>query len=403
MSLRRRSLLAAAGTGLASRAWAQAAPPKPLRIGVLTDMSGPFSANTGAASVAAARFAIEDFGGSVLGRKVELISADHQNKPDVAAAAAREWFDRGGVGVAADLVNSSVALAVMDVARDRGKLSFVAGSGSTAITNENCTRNNVQWVYDSYATANTVARSLIAEGKASWFFITAGYAFGLSTEQDARRIVQAAGGTVLGSVRHPPNATDFASYLLEAQASGAQVIALASAGAASVNAAKQAAEFGLTGKVALVSLGLVINDVQAIGLDAAQGIYLSEGFYWDQSPATRAFAARFMAAVSKPPNMVQAGLYSGITHYLKSVAAAGDDKTDAVMARMRATPVENAVTRGGIVRADGLMVHDMLLLQVKTPAQSRSTWDMFNVVRTVPGDQAFLPAAESRCPLLRPG
>jgi len=219
----------------------------------------------------------------------------------------------------------------------------------------------------------------------------------------SRWIVQAAGGKVLGSVRHPPNAADFASYLLEAQASGAQVIALASAGAASVNAVKQAAEFGLTGKLALVSLGLVINDVHAIGLDAAQGMHLSEGFYWDQSPATRAFAARFTAAVSKPPNMVQAGLYSGIAHYLKSVAAAGGDGANAVMARMRAVPVEDAVTHGGIVRADGLMVHDMLLLQVKAPAQSRSEWDLFNVVRTVPSAQAFLPAAESRCPLLRPG
>lgn len=358
MTLPRRSLLAAAGLAATSTVWAQGT--SPVRIGVLTDMSGPFSANTGTMSVLATRLAVEDFGGSVLGRPVEVISADHQNRPDVGAGIARQWFDRERVDVVADLVNSSVALAVMDVAQQRGKVALVAGSGSTA---------------------SAEAKPLITAGKARWFFLTADYAFGQTTERDATAVIKAAGGTVLGSVRHPPNTTDFSSYLLQAQASGADVLALASAGADSVNAAKQAAEFGLTQKMALVSLGLVITDVNGIGLDVAQGMYLSEGFYWDRDAASRAFAARFTRPLGKVPNMVQAGLYSGVTHWLKAAAAAGGTGIEGVMAAMRENPVEDALTHGGTVRPDGLMVHDMLLLQAKTPSESKAPWDLLKVVK----------------------
>jgi len=395
MTLPRRSLLAAAGLAATSTVWAQGT--SPVRIGVLTDMSGPFSANTGTMSVLATRLAVEDFGGSVLGRLVEVISADHQNRPDVGAGIARQWFDRERVDVVADLVNSSVALAVMDVAQQRGKVALVAGSGSTAITNEGCTDTAVQLAYNSYATASAAAKPLIAVGKARWFFLTADYAFGQTTERDATAVIKAAGGTVLGSVRHPPNTTDFSSYLLQAQASGADVLALASAGADSVNAAKQAAEFGLTQKMALVSLGLVITDVNGIGLDVAQGMYLSEGFYWDRDAASRAFAARFTRPLGKVPNMVQAGLYSGVTHWLKAAAAAGGTGIEGVMAAMRENPVEDALTHGGTVRSDGLMVHDMLLLQAKTPSESKAPWDLLKVVKVVPGAEAFPPLGTSRC------
>lgn len=391
----RRTLLA--GMGAALFAPAVRAQPAPLRIGVLTDMSGPFSANTGAGSVLAVRMAVEDFGGTVGGRPVEVIAADHQNRPDTGVAIAREWFDRQGVSVVADLVNSAVALAVMDVARQKNRITLVAGSGSPAINNEGCAPTNIQLAYDTYATANTAARSLIADGRKRWFFVTADYAFGTATERDATAIIKAAGGAVLGSVRHPPGTTDFSSYLLTAQSSGADAVAFASAGADSVNAIKQCAEFGLTGQVALVSLGLVINDVHAIGLDAARGMYLSEGFYWDRDDASRAFAQRFFKPMSKMPNMVQAGLYSGVTHWLKAVAATGGD-TDAVMAAMRTAPVEDALTHGGTVRPDGLMMHDMLLLQVKAPGESKAPWDDLKVVRTVPGNQAFAPLEASRCP-----
>lgn len=398
MYLTRRGLLAASAAALGAPAHAGEGP---IRIGVLTDMSGPFSANTGMGSVAAARLAIDDFGPTVLGRPIELISSDHQNKPDVALATARNWFDREQVHVVADLVNSAIALAVMDLARDRDRLSFVVGSGSTAITNERCTATNVQWAYDSYATANTIARSLIAEGHDSWFFVTADYAFGQTTEQDATRIIQAAGGKVVGSVRHPPGNTDFASYLLAAQASGAKVVAFASAGADSVTAIKQASEFGIA--AALVSLGLTITDVHGAGLPAAQGMYLCEGFYWDRTPATRAFSARFASSIGKVPNMAQAAMYSAVTHYLKAMRASGTDATGAVMARMRAMPVEDAVTHGGVVRPDGLMQHEMLLLRVKKPSESHGLFDYLTVIKAVPGDQAFAPLASSRCPLIRAG
>jgi branched-chain amino acid transport system substrate-binding protein len=371
-----------------------------VKIGILTDMSGSFADNTGEGSVVAARMAIEDFGGTVRGHRVELISADHQNSPDTGLAKAREWFERDNVGLVAELVNTSVALAVMKLAKAKNKITFVVGSGSTRISNEDCSDTNVQWTYDTFATASTVVKSMIAEGKDSWFFITADYAFGRSTEADATAIIKAAGGKVLGSVKHPTNTADFASFLLQAQASGAKVIALASAGADAVNAVKQAGEFGLTAQQSLVGFAFAINDVHGLGLKSAQNMYLTEGAYWDTDPDTRAFAKRFFERMKKMPNMAQFAMHSAITHYLKAIDATGSDDTGAVMAQMRNTPVEDAFVKGGVIRADGLMVHDLYLFQVKSPEQSKYPWDYYVQRSRIPGSEAFAALSASRCPLI---
>jgi len=370
-----------------------------VKIGILTDMSGQFAENTGQGSVVAARMAIEDFGGTVRGHPVALVSADHQNRPDTGAAIAREWFDRDGVDLIADLVNSSVALSVMKIAKARDRITFVLGSGSTRISNEDCTDTNVQWTYDTYATATTIVKSMIAEGKDTWFFITADYAFGQSTEADASAIIKAAGGKVLGSVKHPSNTADFASFLLQAQASGAKVIALASAGADAVTAIKQANEFGLTDRQSLVGFATTINDVHGLGLKSARNIYLTEGAYWDMTPETRAFAKRFFALTKKMPNMVHFAMYSAIAHYLKAIDATGTDDTKIVMARMRGEPVADRFTEG-VIRADGLMVHDMYLFQVKSPEQSAYPWDYYVQRGRISGADAFAPLSASRCPLV---
>jgi branched-chain amino acid transport system substrate-binding protein len=372
-----------------------------VKIGILTDMSGPFADNTGEGSVLAARMAIEDFGGTVRGHRIELVSADHQNNPGNGSSIAREWIDRDGVDVIADLVNTSVALAVMKVAKTKDRITFVIGSGSTRISNEDCTDTNVQWTYDTFATATAIVKSMIAEGKDSWFFITADYAFGHSTENDASAIIKAAGGKVLGSVRHPTNISDFASFLLQAKASGAKVVALASAGADATNAIKQAEEFGLTEKQSIVGFANVINDVHGLGLKSAQGMYLSEGFYWDANAETRAFAKRFFDSMKKMPNMANAAMYSAITHYLKAVDAVDTDDAATVMAQIRKTPVEDSLTNGGVVRADGLMVHDMYLFQVKSPEQSKYPWDYFVQRNRIAGADAFAPLSASRCPLIK--
>ncbi|MDR3468298.1 MAG: ABC transporter substrate-binding protein [Xanthobacteraceae bacterium] len=371
-----------------------------VKIGILTDMSGQFSENTGEGSVLAARMAIGDYGGTVRGHRIDLVSADHQNRADTGSAIAREWFDRDGVDLIADLVNSSVALSVMKVAKAKDRITFVLGSGSTRISNEDCTDTNVQWTYDTFATATTIVKSMIAEGKDTWFFITADYSFGQSTERDASAIITAAGGRVVGSVKHPSNTADFASFLLQAQASGAKVIALASAGADAVNAIKQAGEFGLTEKQSLVGFAAVINDIHGLGLRTAQNMYLTERFYWDANAATRAFAARFFERMKKMPNMVHFAMYSAITHYLKAIDATNTDATGAVMAQMRAVPVDDKFTTGGIIRPDGLMVHDMYLFQVKRPEQSKYPWDYYVERRRVPGVEAFAPLSASRCPLV---
>lgn len=374
-----------------------------VRIGVLTDMSGLYSDLSGEGSVVAARMAVEDFGGKVLGKPIEVVSADHQNKPDVAASKAREWFDAQKVDMITDLVTSSTALAVVDIAKQKNRIAIVNGAGSSKLTNENCTPNSILYSWDTYALANGTANAVYKQGGDSWYFITADYAFGHSLEKDASDVIKANGGKVLGSGRHPLSASDFSSFLLKAQSSGAKIIALANAGGDTVNAIKAANEFGLTqsGKQSLASLLLTINDVHSLGLKAAQGMYATDAFYWDLNDDTRAWSRRFFTKMKKMPNMVHAGVYSSTMHYLKAIQAAGTDEAGVVMKKMKDMPINDFFAKNGKIREDGRMVHDMYLVQVKKPSESKSPWDYYNVKAVIPGDQAFLPLSKSTCPLVK--
>jgi branched-chain amino acid transport system substrate-binding protein len=373
-----------------------------VKIGVLTDLSGLYSDLSGQGSIVAARMAIEDFGKTVLGKPIELISADSHNKADVAANKAREWIDQQNVDVLMDLVPTNAALAVMDIAQQKNKLAIVVGSASSVITNEKCTSTSVHWMYDTYSSSVGTGKALLKRGGDSWYFLTADYAFGKSLEKDVSDVVTAGGGKVLGAARHPLNSNDFSSYLMQAQASKAKVMGLANAGGDAVNAVKQAGEFGIAAKGMVVApLLMFISDVHAIGLKYAQDMYLTEGFYWDYNDGTRAWSKRFFAIQKKMPTMAQAGMYSAVTHYLKAVKAAGTDDTAAVMKKMRELPVNDVVIPKGTLRADGRMVHDMLLLQVKKPAESKSPWDYYKVVDVIPGNEAFRPLAQSGCPLVK--
>ncbi|WP_225869757.1 ABC transporter substrate-binding protein [Glaciimonas sp. PCH181] len=373
-----------------------------VKIGILTDMSGLYSDLSGQGSIVAARMAIEDFGKTVLGKPIELVYADSQNKADVAATKAREWIDQQHVDVLMDLVPTNVALAVMDVAQQKNKIAIVVGSASSTITNEKCTATSAHWMYDTYSSSVGTGKALVKRGADSWFFLTADYAFGKSLEKDVSDVVTAAGGKVVGSVKHPLNASDFSSFLLQAQTSKAKVIGLANAGGDTVNAVKQASEFGIASKGQLVApLLMFISDVHSMGLQNAQGMYLTEGFYWDTNNDTRAWSKRFFSIQKKMPTMAQAGMYSAVTHYLKSVKAAGTDDTAPVMKKMRELPISDVVIPKGTLREDGRVVHDMLLLQVKKPAESKMPWDYYKIVSVVPGNDAFRPLAQSGCPLVK--
>ncbi len=373
-----------------------------VKIGVLTDMSGTYSDLAGPGSLLAVEMAVKDFVEKEKPSfKIEVVSADHQNKGDISANKAREWFDRDKVDVIVDLVTTSTALAVMKVAKEKNKITLVSGAASTPITNEECTDTNVHWTYDTYALAVGTGRAVVQQGGKTWFFLTADYAFGHSLERDTRAIVEKLGGKVLGSVRHPFPAQDFSSFLLKAQASGAQVIGLANAGNDTINAIKQAAEFGITPKQTLAGLLMFISDVHALGLKATQGMYLTTGFYWDYNDETRAWSKRFFEARKRMPTMVQAGDYSAVYHYLKAVKAAGTDDTMTVMAKMKATPVNDFFAKNGKIRDDGRMVHDMYLAQVKKPEESKYPWDYYHIRQVIPGDQAFMPLSESKCPLVK--
>jgi len=373
-----------------------------VKIGVLTDLSGTYSDLAGAGAVLATRMAIEDFvAAEKPSFKVELVSADHQNKGDIAANKAREWFEKDKVDVATELVTTSVALAVQKIAKDKNKIALMSGPGSTAITNENCNDVSVHWTYDTYALANGTAKAVTQAGGKKWFFLTADYAFGHALEKDASDVVKANGGQVVGTVRHPFPGTDFSSYLLKAQSSGAQVIGLANAGGDTVNAIKQAAEFGITPKQSLAGLLMFITDVHALGLKTAQSMFLTEGFYWNLNDETRAWSKRFFAQHKRMPTMVQAGQYSSVMHYLKAVKAINSDDTAKVMAQMKKTPVNDFFARNGKIRDDGRMVHDMYLLQVKKPAESTSPWDYYHVKATIPAVEAFQPLSASRCALIK--
>ncbi len=373
-----------------------------VKIGVMNDATGPYADAAGQGSFIAATMAVEDFGGKVLGAPVEVIYGDHQNKPDVAASKARQWFDREQVDVIADVPTSSCTLAVSKIATAANRVLIVSGGGSSRLTNEDCAETTLQWTYDTFALAAGTARSVVAQGGKRWFFLTADYAFGHSLEKDASEFVRAAGGAVVGSARYPfPGTHDFASFLLQAQGSGAQVIGLANAGADTINAIKQAAQFDVTRTQRLAPLLFFINDVHAVGLEAAQGTYLTAGFYWDLDDESRAFARRFQARHKVPPNMIQAGVYSGVLHYLKAVAAAGTDEAHAVVAMMRKLPVRDAFARHGTLRPDGRMIHDMYLMEVKSPAASRGPWDYFVVRKVIPAAEAFQSLDRSLCPLLK--
>jgi branched-chain amino acid transport system substrate-binding protein len=373
-----------------------------VRIGVLTDMTGYYSDLSGPGSALAAKMAIEDFGGKIGGKPIELVSADHQLKADVASNTARKWFDEQKVDVIADLVSSSTALAAMPVAAEKKRILLLSGPGTTAITGDKCNAYTIHYTYDNWAMANGTGREVVANGGKSWFFITADYAFGKSLEEDTSKVVKEAGGQVLGSVRHPsPGTTDFSSYVLQAQSSGAQIVGLANAGADTVNAIKAANEYGLTKSQKLAGLLIFISDIHSLGLQTAKGLYATTAFYWDHDDASRAWAKKFQNHPDNKkkamPTMVQAGVYSSVMHYLKAVQAAGTDDSDAVMTKMRETPVNDFFAKNGRIGPDGLHRHEMYLVQVKDPSESKGAWDYYKVLKTIPAEQAFPSVEAQKC------
>jgi branched-chain amino acid transport system substrate-binding protein len=372
-----------------------------VKIGVLTDLSGLYMANVGPGSVLASKLAIEDFGGKVAGKPIELVVADHLNKADVAAARAREWMDRDGVDVVTELGNSAVALAVMNIAAEKNRMTMTTGAGSSRITGVDCKPTNVMWVYDTYALAKVGTLPLVEQGAKKWYFITADYAFGHSLESDGSRFIKAGGGSVVGSSRYPFPGNDFSSYLLSAQGSGAEAVAFASAGGDLLNQIKQANEFGLGKKQKLVALLMSIADVHGVGLQAAQGMNFAETFYWDMDDETRKFSQRFFKEMGKMPTALQAGQYSAVLNYLRAVEKSGSDNVVDVMKTLREMPIRDAFARNAKLRADGKLIHDTYLVSVKSPAESKAPWDYYKIVKTVSGEDSFSPLSESQCPLVK--
>lgn len=372
-----------------------------VKIGVLTDMSGVYSAIGGQGAVVATKMAVEDFGGKVLGKKIEIVSADHQNKPDIGSAKAREWIDSEGVDVITELLNSGVGIAVQKTASDKHTITLNTGAGSTALTNKDCTKYGIHYVYDTYSLPVGTATAIVKQGGKSWFFVTADYAFGHSLENNTSNVVKNLGGKVVGGVKAPLGTTDFSSYLLQAKASGAQVIALANAGGDFTNAVKQANEFGIVqGGQKLAGMLVFLTDVKSLGLNVAKGLNFTTAWYWDQNDETRAFAKRFMKRHGAMPTMVQAGLYSATINYLKAVEAAGTDDSDAVRAQLGKMKIDDMFAKGHI-RKDGLFQHDMFLAKAKAPADSKSDWDLMSIERRIPGDQAFMSIAEGSCAMAK--
>jgi len=372
-----------------------------VRIGVLADMSGIYNDLSGKGAVEAVKMAAEDVGGTVLGKKIDVIFADHLNKPDVGAAKAREWFDTGAVDMINDLANSGVARAVAAVAKEKKRHIIVNGASNMGITNELCSPYAIHYAYDAYSLAHGTGKAVVAAGGKSWFFLTVDFAFGHGLEQQVSDVVRGAQGRVLGAARHPLGTTDFSSYVLQAQASKAEIIGIASTGADAVNAIKAAAEFGATKNQKLAALLLWIEDVHSLGLQTAQGLMLTNAWYWDQNDETRKFAKRFYDRVGKMPNMAQAADYSSTVFYLNAVKEAGTDDPDKVSAKMREMTVSDMFTKNGKVRVDGRFMHDMYLWQVKTPAESKAPWDYLKPVSTIPAEQAFQPLSESKCDLVK--
>lgn len=391
--------LAAGTTVVAGRAAADEM--KPIQIGVLTDLSGVTADATGKGSVEAARLAVEDMGGKVAGRPVEVISADHQHKTDLGSSIAREWFDQTGVDVIVDVPNSAVALAVQEIAREKKKMVLFSGAGTPALTGKSCSPYGVHWTYDTYALSKGTAGAVVKAGGDSWFMIASDYAFGHQLARDAGAVVTGAGGQVVGEVFHPLATPDFSSYLLQAQASGAKVVGIANAGGDTINTIKQAGEFGLVaGGQKLAALILMLSDIHGLGLKAAQGTYLTTPSYWDVDDRARALSKRYMERVGAMPGMLQAGVYGEVLHYLKAVDAAGGTDADAVSAKMRELPIDDPYSRNARLREDGRVVRDMYLARVKAPAESKGPWDYLDIVATIPGDELVWPLSESTCPLV---
>ncbi len=373
-----------------------------VKIGVLTDMAATYADLAGKGTVVGAQMAIEDFGGKVLGVPIEFVSADHQNKADIAVSKAREWVDVGNVDMIAGLVTSSVALAVQEVGREKNIVTISSGAASSRLTGKECAPTGFHWAYDTYALANGTGLAVVKDGGDTWFFITADYAFGHSLEGDVAAIVKANGGKVLGRVRHPFPSSDFASFLLQAQASGAKIIGLANGGADTTNAIKQAGEFGIVdGGQNLAGLLVFITDVHSLGLDAAQGLLLTTGWYWDLNDETRAFAARFEKRVGKKPTMIHVGTYSSVLNYLRAVEKAGTDDAKVVADTLKSMTINDVFAKGGKVHPNGRMAHTMYLVKVKTPKESKGPWDYYTVIREIPGEEAYRDPKESGCPLVK--
>ena len=372
-----------------------------VKLGVLADMSGLYSDLSGIGSVVATQMAAEDFGGTVLGKKIEVVSADHQNKPDIGSNIARQWIDQQGVDAIVDVPVSSIAFAVQQIAKERNRVLLISSSGSSDLTGKSCSPTSVHWTYDTYALAETAGKAMIQQGGDSWFFITADYAFGHALERDTAAIVKANGGTVVGAVRHPQDTADLSSFLFQAQTSKAKVIGLANAGGDTINSIKQANEFGIIrGGQKMIGLLTYISDVHGMGLQYAKGLILASAFYWDLTDETRAWTRRFMERSKKIPTMANAGAYGATLHYLKAIKEAGTDEAQAVVRKMKEIPVNDFFTKGGSVREDGRVIRSMYLFQVKSPEESKYPYDYYKLLNTVPGEQAFRPLAEGGCPMI---
>jgi branched-chain amino acid transport system substrate-binding protein len=370
-----------------------------IRIGLLTDMAGLYSDIDGQGGIEAIKMAIAEFGGAINGKKIEIVVADHQNKPDIAAAKAREWFDTQGVDMLVGGPNSGTNLAMSKVALEKKKLFISVGAATSALTNEQCSPYTVHWAYDTVALAKGTGNAVVKAGGKSWYFLTADYAFGAQLQADTSTIVKAAGGNIVGSVKHPLSASDFSSFLLQAQSSKAQILGLANAGGDTINSIKAANEFGITKTMKLAGLLMFINDIHSLGLPATQGMYLTDSWYWNKDAEARAWSRKFFDKMKRMPSSIQAADYSVVLNYLNAVKAVGTDDSDKVLEQMKKVKINDMFAKGGFIRGDGRMVHDMYLMQVKTPAQSTEPWDYYNVVQTFKGEEAWTTKAESKCAL----
>jgi branched-chain amino acid transport system substrate-binding protein len=396
--MKRKALVSACALCLSYGAHAQISGDT-IKIGMITDMSGLYTDIDGAGGAEAIKMAIADAGVVIAGKKIEFISADHQNKADIAASKAREWFDQQGVDMLIGGTNSGASLAMAKVAAEKKKVFISIGAGSARLTNEECTPYTVHYAYDTIALARGTGGAIVKQGGKNWYFLTADYAFGQSLEKDTADVVKSAGGKVLGAVKHPLSASDFSSFLLQAQSSGAQILGLANAGGDAINAIKAANEFGITKKMKLAGLLIFINDIHSLGLNLTQGMYLTDGWYWDQNDDTRTWSKRYFSKMKKEPSMLQAADYSAAAQYLKAVKATGTDDADKVMAWLKANKVNDMFAKNGVIRPDGRMVHDMYLMEVKKPSEAKYPWDYYKVVATIPGEQAYATKAETKCSL----